>query len=141
MNAEGATFRVRVKLGSAGRRRRGAGGDGESEATTPIGTIPRVARQLALAHQLQGMLDRGEVAHQKDLAAFAKVTRARVTQMMNLLLLAPDIQEEILFLPRTIHGRDPITERMVRTVCATPVWGEQRRRWASIRATKVGGSV
>jgi hypothetical protein len=45
------------------------------------------------------------------LADLGHVTRARVCQIMNLLQLAPDIQEAILFLPRVEGGRDPIKER------------------------------
>jgi hypothetical protein len=54
---------------------------------------------------------------------------ARVTQIMNLLNLAPDIQEEILFLPCTIHGRDPIPERHLRPLVAIFDWRKQRKMW------------
>ena len=67
--------------------------------------MPRVARLLALAHKFQGMLDRGEVASMAELARLGCVTPARITQIMDLLLLAPDIQEEILFLPAVEGGR------------------------------------
>jgi hypothetical protein len=36
-----------------------------------------------------------------ELARLGRVTRARMTQIMKLLDLAPDIQEQILFLPLT----------------------------------------
>ncbi len=48
---------------------------------------------------------------------------------MNLLQLAPDIQEAILFLPRTIKGRDSIREIMVRPIAAQADWRNQRRLW------------
>lgn len=48
---------------------------------------------------------------------------------MNLLNLAPDIQEDILFLPRTPSGRASISERRVRPIAATPGWHKQRRKW------------
>ena len=67
--------------------------------TRPRGRIPRVARLLALAHHFEELLDTGAVETQAELAELAKLTPARVTQIMNLLSLAPDIQEEILFLP------------------------------------------
>jgi len=51
---------------------------------------------------------------------------------MNLLLLAPDIQAEILAL-RAEPGREPVTERELRGVVATPIWAEQRERWGEIR--------
>ena len=67
-----------------------------------------------------------------DIARLGHVTRARITQIMDLLLLAPDIQEALLHLPPT-DGRDPITLRELRYVTQVPVWAEQRARWAEIR--------
>jgi hypothetical protein len=52
---------------------------------------------MALAIKFQDMVDRGEVRDYADLARLGYVTRARLTQIMNLLLLAPDIQERVLF--------------------------------------------
>jgi hypothetical protein len=53
---------------------------------------------------------------------------------MNLLGLAPDIQEEIFFLPPVTKGQPAITERDLRQVLKTAVWSEQRERWAAIQA-------
>lgn len=64
-----------------------------------------------------------------DLARLGYVTRARITQIMNLLNLAPDIQEAILFLPNTTKGRDPILERDLRSVAAVAHWHRQRKMW------------
>ena len=80
----------------------------EGPAPLPEGRVPRVARLLALAHRFDGMLRQGEADDYADLARRGQVTRARLTQVMNLLLLAPDIQEAILFLPRVRGGRDPV---------------------------------
>ncbi len=55
------------------------------------------------------------------------VTRPRITQILNLLQLAPDIQEALLFLPRVTRGRTRITESALRSVAAQPLWDEQRR--------------
>jgi hypothetical protein len=96
---------------------------------TPGGTIPRISRLMALALRFDRLIKAGEVADQADLARLGHVTRARVTQIMNLLQLAPDIQEAILFLPRTERGRDPIREIMVRPIAAEPDWRKQRRLW------------
>ncbi len=57
------------------------------------------------------------------------MSRARGTQIMNLNLLAPDIQEDILFLPLVEAGRDPVKERAVRPILAVLEWGKQRRMW------------
>jgi hypothetical protein len=62
------------------------------------------------------------------------VTRARITQIMNLLLLAPDIQEAILFLPRIQHGRDPIRLGRLQAVALTPDWRKQRRLWTALKS-------
>jgi hypothetical protein len=56
-----------------------------------------------------------------------------MTQIMNLLHLAPDIQEAILFLPQIESGRDPITERELRSLVTLPDWRRQRRLWRSGR--------
>lgn len=93
----------------------------------------RIARQLALAHALQRRVEAGEFADYADMARALGFTRARVTQIMDLLLLAADIQEEILHL-EVAPGAQPVSERALRDhVLKTLDWAEQRRRWASIR--------
>jgi hypothetical protein len=74
----------------------------------PAGRVPRVSRLMALALRFQGLLQQGLIADYATLARLGHVSRARVSQIMNLLVLAPDIQEALLFLPRTEKGRDPI---------------------------------
>ncbi len=55
---------------------------------------------------------------------------------MNLLQLAPDIQEALLFLPRTERGRDPIREHHIRPIAAELDWHEQRDGWAQLAKIK-----
>ena len=107
--------------------------DGEAPPLLVAGSVPRIARLVALAHRFEALLASGEVANCADLARLAGVSRPRVTQIMNLLLLAPDIQETLLDLPRTVHGRDPVTERDLRAIAAEPSWGRQRRMWREVR--------
>jgi hypothetical protein len=95
----------------------------------PPGRVPRVARWMALAIHFEQLLREGQVARYAELAQLGHVTRARVTQIMNLLNLAPDIQEEILFLPRTERGRDPIILRDLQPIAAALDWYHQRRLW------------
>ena len=71
----------------------------------------------------------GEVRHYADMARLGHVSRARLSQIMDLLLLAPDIQEEILFLPPIENGHDPVHERQLREIVAVLDWGKQRRMW------------
>jgi hypothetical protein len=98
----------------------------------PHGRIARVARQLALAHEIERRVHAGDL---DDLAHAARVfglTRARVTQIAALTLLAPAIQEAILALPPVPVGRDQITERTLRPIVAEPAWGAQVRAWETL---------
>jgi len=87
---------------------------------------------MALAIKLADDIDAGRVKDLADIARLGNITRPRATQIMNLLCLAPDIQEAIIFLPRTTEGRAPVTERTLRDVAAQPDWNEQRRSWKSL---------
>ena len=67
------------------------------------------------------------VTNYAELARLGNVTRARVTQIMNLLMLAPAIQEKLLCLPRLEQGRGEVCLRDLQRVVATIEWREQ---WA-----------
>lgn len=110
-----------------------AGPPPEPEPTDSIGRVPRVSKLMALAIRFDQLLRDGVVADQSELARLAHVTQPRMTQIMNLLHLAPDIQEEILHLPPVRAGRDIVTERDVRCIVCKPKWEEQRRGWRRIR--------
>jgi len=96
-------------------------------------STPRISSLMGLAIHMQELVDRGEVADYADLARLAHVTRARITQIMNLLRLAPDIQEQLLFLP-LCKGRPPIREHMLRPIASIPDWRKQRKAWEEIKA-------
>lgn len=91
--------------------------------------VPRIARLMALAIRFEGLVRDGVVADYADLARLGRVSRARVTQIMNLLLLAPDIQEAVLFLAPTENRREPVREKRIRKIAAETSWARQRRMW------------
>jgi len=93
-----------------------------------------LARTLALAHRLQGMIDDGTAEDRADVAAELGFSRARITQIMDLLQLAPDIQEEILF-SVSLSGRDAITTGDVRPIVRVVAWAEQRLLWQALRCS------
>ena len=95
----------------------------------PAGRIPRISRLMALAIRFEQLIRDGVVKDQADLARLAHISRARVTQIMDLLLLAPEIQEEILFLPPVARGKDLITERRIRRITVEPAWKSQDKIW------------
>ena len=66
------------------------------------------------------------------MARLGHISRARLTQILNLTLLAPEIQEAILFLPTIQRGPDPIKERDLRSIAAEPDWQKQRRMWRQL---------
>ena len=92
------------------------------KAPTPE-RVPRIARLLALAHKFQGMLDRGEVKSMAELARLGRVSRARITQIMDLLMLAPEIQEELLC------GIEDAALRELMPLVRAVLWSEQRSGW------------
>lgn len=88
--------------------------------------IPRISKLMALAIKMQGMVDRGEVKDYAELARLTQVTRARITQIMNLNLLSPPIQEALLFLEPVEGGRDAVTLKGLQKVCLEANWGRQQ---------------
>ena len=102
----------------------------------PLGRVPRVTRLLALALRCEQLLAAGVIANYAALAALGHVSRARVTQILNLCLLAPDIQETLLFLPRTERGRDPLHLRQLQPLTRIADWGEQRKRWQALLSNR-----
>ena len=101
-------------------------------APRSAGRVPRVARLLALAFRFEQQVRSGVLASYVELAALGHVSRARISQIANLANLAPDIQEAILFLPRTERGRDPIHLRLLQPIAAAFDWRKQRRLWAEL---------
>ena len=111
-----------VKFTMPGRRRL----PGQAEGESPAGASrpPRIACLLALGHRFDELVRSGAVRDYAELARLGHVTRARVTQIMNLLNLAPDIQEYLLWLPPTSGRR--ITEREMRQIAGEVRWDRQR---------------
>jgi hypothetical protein len=101
-------------------------------ASSP-GRVPRVSRLMALALRMEDYVRTGAVGCYSELADLGHVSRARVTQIMNLLCLAPDIQEALLFLPQIDRGRAPIILRDLQPIAAIPSWITQRRLWRALQ--------
>jgi hypothetical protein len=98
-----------------------------------VGRLPRVAQVMALAIQFQDMIQRGEARDYADLARVGCITRERMSQVMELIWLAPDIQQEILEFQPTTKPRFSISEVAVRRIAATLDWAEQRELWRKLK--------
>lgn len=125
------TKRVHLAARGCGRRVIREGPKPEPRGVSP-GRVPRIARLMALAIKIDGLIASDAIADQAEAAAVGHVSRARMTQILNLLHLAPDIQAAILDLPRVERGRDPIVEPDLRPIAAEVDWEEQRQMWRSL---------
>ena len=87
-------------------------------------------QNLVLAYQIQELFEKEKAKNLGQVAQWLHMTHARISQIMNLLFLAPDIQEEILF-----SGREKIsqiTEHKIRKIPMEVNWTKQREMWNEI---------
>lgn len=124
-NQEEVTYAVDFRAGRPARRgNKTLAADQLLPAVERAGrSIPRIARLMALAIRFDGLLREETIREYAELARLGRVTRARVTQIMKLLDLAPDIQEQLLFLPPVPR----LNERNLRPLVKRIDWREQRR--------------
>ena len=102
-----------------------------------LGCLPRITQVLSLAIQFEDMIRQGEAKDYADIARLAGLCRERVSQIIRLTYLAPDIQVELLYLPPTPTGRYPISETAVRKIANLLSWTDQREQW--IRVKQISG--
>jgi hypothetical protein len=105
----------------------------QSRPKSVVVSPPMVARNwppritsLALANKFEGLVQSGKIRDCAELARAGLVSRARVSQILKLLTLAPSIQEFILEMPPRIAGKEGLTERDLRKVVREPLWYDQR---------------
>jgi hypothetical protein len=115
----------RVMEGELHRVRDGRQKKFVNSSSNPTARPARVAVTLALAHRIRNEILSGEIQSQADAARKLGLTRARLSQILELTNLAPEIQEEILFL-EVIDRREPLRERALRGVLRASAWAEQR---------------
>jgi hypothetical protein len=132
----GREVEVSVHLGTGAHGRRELRlGMAPPPDPAPPGRVPRVARLAALAVKIDGLVRTGKVRDYAEAARLGRVTRARLSQVIGLLNLAPDIMEAILFLPENTCGDDAVLERDVRRIAVLDSWVAQRRVWARLRGS------
>jgi hypothetical protein len=112
---------------------------GQCTATPAPPRLARLTRLMALAIRLERLLRSGVVKDQAALARIGQVSRARVSQILALNHLAPDLQEALLFWPPIRRGRADVRLADVLPIAALPDWNEQRLRWSK-RSTPRGGT-
>jgi hypothetical protein len=129
-------FQFSVQQRGRGAKKRIVEGEGGSKESKPaLERIPRISRYMALAIHFEDLIKQGVVTDYADLARLGHVTRARVTQIMNLRLLAPEIQESLLFLESS-HARINLGQLSKILVIAVKLdWQSQRELWGEICET------
>ena len=131
-------FQISIQQRGKGAKKQFVEGKSKvSESDVPTGRVPRISRFMALAIHYENLIREGHVSDFAELARLGHVTRARVTQIMNLRLLAPDIQEQLLFLPLTQKGSDQLHLLQLQRVTAEFTWVQQRILWESNGFRKV----
>jgi hypothetical protein len=103
--------------------------------TPPSNTVPnlhRTTRLLALAHYYQKLVDNGTVKDYAEIARLTGTSRARISQIISLTFLAPEIQEKILFLPPGKPLPQHVKERNLRKVLKTLIWKKQIESWKTL---------
>jgi hypothetical protein len=106
--------------------------EGPERAEMPVGRVPRISKLMALAMSIEARVKAGELESYAHVAELGHVTRARITQIVNLVNLAPDIIEELLFLPRIETGREPILLRDLQPIAQELDWRKQRKLWREL---------
>ena len=108
----------------------------QPEKPIPV-RLPRITKMMALAIRLDHLIKSGQVIDQAELARVGQVSRARLTQIMDLNLLAPDIQEDILFFGDSATVFAVPIERSLRSIAKMASWSIQRRAWKTMLRSQV----
>ena len=108
------TLKLKVRFRTCRR------GDAPEPRPKVAGTTS-IARRIALAHHIEDLIERGELRDYADAADRLGLTRARLTQICDLALLAPDVQAAVLL------GHVEPRDRHLREVGRHALWTDQRR--------------
>ena len=93
------------------------------------GRVPRISRLMALAIRMEQLLREGSVASSRALAEAGQISLPRLSQILRLADLAPSIQEQLLLLPPTRSGADPVTETDLRKLAKVMDWESQQKQF------------
>ena len=104
--------------------------------TVNIGTVPRVKRLLALAYHYDKILAENPNISQNKLASLLPITRARLTQILNLNFLSNHIKSEIMDMPNTFKGKDRISTKIVVKISQELEWDVQNEKWERMKIKK-----
>jgi len=125
-------FTFHFRSGRRGKQKLMLGKEPEITNLKP-GCVPHISRLMALAISMDGLIQTGKVKDYAELATLGRVSPPRITQIMSLLNLAPDIQEEILFLPNSTEKHYPLKLKQIQHLAREPNWQMQKDQWNNFR--------
>ncbi len=96
---------------------------------------PLLRQHIVLAYQIQELFEKEKAKNLRQVGQWLHMTQARISQIMNLFFLSPDIQEEILFSDREKISQ--ITEHKIRKIPMEINWDKQREMWDEICKTPI----
>ena len=140
-NPDGSPSDDRSELVFTGRLFRHGGGGGTPHQLTdkppepPPGPARRpalVAQMLAFAHRVEAEIAEGLLPDRSAASRHYGISTGRISQIMNLLQLSPDIQEAVLWL-EAVDGREPMTGQALEELAVIEAWSEQRKGWHRLR--------
>ena len=137
-------FTVQFSHGPKGRRRAHEASEQSdlTQATGPAaspsnvssaGSVPKITRLLVLGHHFERLVHQTAVKDYAEIARLTGLTRARVTQIVNLTLLAPEIQMQILSGAAVPRHPGSLSERLLRPLAAEASWKGQLDIWVGLR--------
>ncbi len=96
---------------------------------------PKIRRNLMLAYQVQRLMDKEKILSIKQTAEWLNMSHVRLDQLMNMLLLSPKIQEEIITADNATLVTVP--EYKLRNVTNEPDWLQQDQLWRELAKASI----
>jgi hypothetical protein len=108
--------------------------DGRRREPRPKKSTPaKIAQLLMLAHRVEAAVRSGKLRSHHEAALRLGMSQSRLSRIIKLTFLAPDIQEAILALEVVNGVEPPVTERLLRPLAAMRSWAKQREGWRQSR--------
>ena len=93
---------------------------------------PKLRQFLLLAYQIQELLEQGKAKDPKQVAEWLNITHNKMYIVMNMTMLAPSIQEEILFSNNNLIHLIP--EYKMNEITKEISWNKQKIMWQELTA-------
>ena len=132
---EGFTVSIQTHF-EGGRRGRRLLAKGKKKNCEKVVQVSRLAKLMALAIKYDNLLQKGVVPDYAQLARLACVDRSLITRVMNLRLLAPEIQEQLLNLQEFAPASPNLQLKEVIPITRILDWTQQCIQWERLSGVR-----